>query len=102
MVDLQLIPYAVPRQRLIQYPLACFDNEKDTYETISGYEGYAYDRLLGIEAVENIGDSIRVQDFRTGESYSGIIEEIQFINRAPTGKRFSGFGGILYVTIRSL
>jgi hypothetical protein len=55
-----------------------------------------------LEAVENLGDTIRVQDFRTGESYIGLIEEMDFINRTPTDKRFSGFGGILIVTIRSI
>jgi hypothetical protein len=93
---------AIPRQRLIQYPLACYDNEKDKFGTISGYEGSAYDRLVDLESVENIGDSIRIEDFRSQESYVGLIEEIQFINRTPPDKRFSGFGGILYVTIRSL
>lgn len=93
---------AVPRQRLIQYPLACYDNEKDTYGTVSGYENSAYDRLTTIEALENIGDSLRVEDYRNGESYVGLIEEIQFLNRTPSDKRFSGFGGVLYVTIRSL
>ena len=93
---------AVPRQRLIQYPLACYDNEKDKYGVVSGYDGSAYDRLSLIESVENLGDSIKVQDFRSGESYVGLIEDIQFINRTPSDKRFSGFGGVLYVTIRSL
>jgi hypothetical protein len=93
---------AIPRQRLIQYPLACYDNEKDKFGSVSGYENSAYDRLATLEAVENVGDSIRVDDFRTGESYVGLIEEINFINRTPPDKRFAGFGGVLYITIRSL
>lgn len=93
---------AIPRQRLIQYPLACFDNEKDKFNVQMGYENSSYDRLSDLEALENQGDTIRVDDFRTGESYTGIIEEVQFINRTPPDKRFSGVGGILYVTIRSL
>ena len=93
---------AIPRQRLIQYPLACYDNEKDKFGTIAGYEGSAYDRLVSLEAVENVGDSIRIEDFRSEESYVGLIEEIQFVNRTPPDKRFSGFGGVLYITIRSL
>ena len=93
---------AVPRQRLIQYPVACYDNEKDKFGSISGYEGSAYDRLASLEAVESVGDSIRIEDFRSGESYVGLIEEIQFINRTPPDKRFSGFGGVLYVTVRSI
>lgn len=93
---------AIPRQRLIQYPLACYDNEKDKFGTIAGYEGSAYDRLVSLEAVENVGDSIRIEDFRSEESYVGLIEEIQFVNRTPPDKRFSGFGGVLYITIRSI
>jgi len=93
---------AVPRQRLIQYPLLCFDRESDKFGVMVGYEGRAYDRMGQLEAVENAGDSIRIEDFRTGESYIGLIEEMDFINRTPTDKRFSGFGGLLVVTIRSL
>jgi hypothetical protein len=99
--QLKALP-AVPRKRLIQYPLALFDNEKDKNGVQIGYDGSAYERLSVLEAIESAGDSIRVDDFRTGESYVGLIEEINFINRTPTDKRFPGFGGILLVTIRSL
>jgi hypothetical protein len=67
-----------------------------------GYEGSAYARMSQLEQIENVGDTIRVQDFRTGESYLGIIEEMDFINRTPEDKRFSGFGGTLLVTIRTV
>lgn len=99
--QLKALP-AVPRKRLIQYPLALFDNEKDKNGVQIGYDGSAYERLSVLEAIESAGDSIRVEDFRTGESYIGLIEEINFTNRTPTDKRFPGFGGILLVTIRSL
>lgn len=93
---------AIPRQRLIQYPVFCYDHESDKFGVEVGYEGSAWDRMQQLEAVENLGDTIRVQDFRTGESYIGLIEEMDFINRTPTDKRFSGFGGTLLVTIRSV
>lgn len=99
--QLKALP-AVPRQRLIQYPLLCFDRESDKFGVMVGYEGRAYDRMEQLEAVENAGDTIRIEDFRTGESYLGLIEEMDFINRTPTDKRYSGFGGILVVTIRSV
>ena len=99
--QLKALP-AVPRQRLIQYPMLCFDRESDKFGVMVGYEGRAYDRMSQLESVENAGDTIRVEDFRTGESYLGLIEEMDFINRTPTDKRFSGFGGILLVTIRSV
>jgi hypothetical protein len=93
---------SIPRQRIIQYPLACYDREQDSYGVQVGHEGSAYDKLSALEVVENTGDTVRVEDFRTGESYLGLIEQIQFINRTPTDKRFSGFGGILLLTIRSI
>jgi hypothetical protein len=93
---------AVPRQRLIQYPVFCYDHESDKFSNEVGYEGSAYDRLSQLEAIENVGDTIRIQDFRTGEEYLGIIEEMDFINKTPEDKRFSGFGGTLLVTIRTI
>ena len=93
---------AIPRQRLIQYPLSCFDHESDHFGVEIGYEGAAYDRMSQLESVENIGDTIRVEDFRTGESYIGLIEEMSFINTTPSDKRFSGYGGTLLVTIRTV
>jgi hypothetical protein len=91
---------AVPRQRIIQYPLFCYDHESDNLGVEVGYEGSAYDRLSQLEAIENVGDTIRVEDFRTGESYIGLIEELDFINRTPSDRRFSGYGGMLIATIR--
>jgi hypothetical protein len=93
---------ALTKQRLIDYPLMCFDNEKDKYDVPVGYEGRAYDRILELEAVEDSSDSIRITDFRTNESFTGMIEQIQFVNTTPTDKRVSGYGGILYVQIRKL
>jgi hypothetical protein len=93
---------AVPRQRLIQYPVFCYDHESDKFGNEVGYEGSAYERMSQLEAIENVGDTIRVQDIRTGESYLGIIEEMDFMNKTPEDKRFSGFGGTLLVTIRTI
>jgi hypothetical protein len=93
---------AIPRQRLIQYPLSCFDNESDHFGVEVGYEGSAYVRMSQLENIENVGDTIRVEDFRTGESYIGLIEELDFRNATPSDKRFSGYGGLLLVTIRTV
>jgi hypothetical protein len=93
---------AIPRQRLIQFPLFCYDHESDKFGVESGYEGSAYDRMSQLEAIENVGDTIRVEDFRTNESFIGLIEEMDFINKTPSGPRFSGYGGSLIVTIRTV
>jgi hypothetical protein len=93
---------AIPRQRLIQYPLSCYDHESDHFGVEVGYEGSAYVRMTQLENIENVGDTIRVEDFRTGESYIGLIEELDFRNATPSDKRFSGYGGTLLVTIRTV
>ena len=92
---------SIPRQRLIQYPVELYDSEMDKFNNPAGYEGSAYDRLMNMQGIENLGDLIRVEDFRTGESYLGLIEEMDFINKTPTDKRYSGYGGLLLVTIRT-
>jgi hypothetical protein len=93
---------AIPRQRLIQYPLSCYDHESDHFGVEVGYEGAAYYRMSQLESIENVGDTIRVEDFRTGESFIGLIEELDFRNATPSDKRFSGYGGTLLVTIRTV
>lgn len=92
---------SIPRQRLIQYPVSMYDYESDKFGNQTGYEGYTYDRINTMQNIENIGDLIKVEDFRTGESYLGLIEEMDFINKTPTDKRYSGFGGLLLITIRT-
>ena len=99
--QLKALP-AIPRQRLIQYPVFCYDHEQDNFNVQVGYDGRAYDRMTALESVENAGDTIRVDDFRTGESFVGLIEEMDFMNSTPSDKRFTGFGGILLVTLRSV
>ena len=99
--QLKALP-AVLRQRLIQFPLMCYDHESDNLNNEVGYDGRAFDRLSSLETIENYGDTVRVQDFRTGESFIGLIEEMNFVNLTPSDKRFSGFGGTLTVTIRTV
>jgi hypothetical protein len=92
---------SIPRQRLIQYPIELYDSESDKFNNPTGYEGYAFNRLQVMQNIEDVGDLVRIEDFRTGESYLGLIEEMDFINRTPTDKRYSGYGGLLLVTIRT-
>jgi hypothetical protein len=99
--QLKALP-AIARQRFIQYPVLCYDTEGDKYGNQIGYEGYAFYRINQLEQLESTGDTIRVQDFRNGETYLGVIEELTFINRTPSSPRFSGFGGTFLVTIRTV
>lgn len=93
---------ATPRQRVLRFPVFNYDTETDRYNVVTGYEGRAQDRLLALENVEQDGDVLTWQDFTTGESRQVIIEEISFTRETPPDKRFSGFGGVITMTIRTV
>ena len=93
---------ATPRQRLIKFPVYCFDIETDRYNVISGYEGKAQTRLTSLERVEENGDIVFWQDLTTGESRQVVIEEVSFTRMTPPDKRFDGFGGVIEITVRTV
>jgi len=99
--QLKSIP-GVPRQRLYQYPLSCYDIEMDKYNAQFGYKGRAYDVLETLEELEVKGDFVTVKDYRTEESFQGVIEEVRFTNESSPDKDSNGFGGLLLVTVRKL
>ena len=93
---------ATRRQRMYQYPLSCYDNEMDRFSSIFGYTGRAMEYIQRIEAIEETGKFVNVTDYRTGEQYQGVIEEVRFTNESSPDKNNSGFGGLLLVTVRKL
>ena len=93
---------ATPRQRVVRFPVYCFDVETDKYNTIFGYEGRAFDRIQLLEDIEESGDVIIWQDLSTGESRQAVIEQVTFTRMTPPDKRFDGFGGALEITIRTV
>ena len=93
---------ATPRQRVMRFPVYCFDIETDRYNVVSGYEGKAQARLTALENVEENGDVVAWQDLTTGESRQVIIEQISFTRMTPPDKRFDGFGGVVEITIRTV
>jgi hypothetical protein len=92
----------VVRQRLYQYPLSCFDVEMDRFNSQFGYIGRAFDIIQTLEELESLGNFITVEDYRTDETYQGIIEEVRFTNESSPDKDSNGYGGLLLVTIRRL
>ena len=93
---------ATPRQRVIQFPIYCYDLETDRYNSMIGYEGKAFEKILALEDIEEEGDVLTWQDLTTGESRQAIIEQISFTRMTPPDKRFSGFGGVINVQIRTV
>ena len=93
---------ATPRQRVMRFPVYCFDVETDRYNTMIGYEGRASDRIRLLEEIEESGDVITWQDLTTSESRQAIIEQVTFTRMTPPDKRFDGFGGVIEITIRTV
>ncbi len=93
---------ATPRQRVMQFPVYCYDIETDRYNTMIGYEGRAFDKIRLLEDIEETGDVITWQDLTTGESRQAVIEQISFTRMTPPDKRFDGFGGVINITIRTV
>jgi hypothetical protein len=93
---------ATPRQRVMRFPVYCFDIETDRYNVVSGYEGKALARLQLLEGVEEGGDVVTWQDLTTGESRQVVIEQLSFTRMTPPDKRFDGFGGVIEITIRTV
>ena len=93
---------ATPRQRVIQFPVYCYDVETDRYNVVVGYEGRAFDKIQALEDIEESGDVITWQDLSTGESRQAVIEQISFNRLTPPDKRFDGFGGVINITIRTV
>ena len=93
---------ATKRQRLIQFPVWCYDVETDRYNVQTGYEGRAWERIQILEDMEAAGDIVNIQDFTTGERVQAIIEKINFNRKTPPSGKFDGFGGLLLVTVRTV
>ena len=93
---------ATPRQRVMRFPVYCFDVETDRFNTVLGYEGRAFERIQRLEDVEENGDVLTWQDLTTGESRQAVIEQVTFTRMTPPDKRFDGFGGVLEITIRTV
>jgi hypothetical protein len=99
--QLKALP-AARRQRLIQYNLQCFDSEFDHFNTQFGYTGRGFELLTTLEQLEEQADFVRVTDYRTNETFKGLIEEVKFANESSPDKNDNGFGGIVTLLIRKI
>lgn len=93
---------ATPRQRVMKFPVYCFDTETDRFNVQVGYEGRAMARILMLEDIEESGDVLTWQDITSGESRQVVIEQVTFTRMTPPDRRFDGFGGIVEITIRTV
>lgn len=92
---------ATPRQRQISFPVYCFDTETDRNGVTTGYKGRAHERVLQLEAIEESGDVVLWQDLNTQELRQVQIEGISLRRTTPPDK-FSGYGGIITIVVRTV
>lgn len=91
------------RARVIQFPLFCFDSERDRLKNLMGFEGYALGRLQALEQMEAQGETIIIQDFTAdGEPIEAVIEQVSFTRTTPPNGNFTGWGGIIMITARTV
>ena len=93
---------ATKRQRVIQFPVYCYDMETDKNNVTIGYEGRALDRIMALESLEESGDVASWQDLTTKETREVQIDSIQFTRMTPPEKRFNGFGGVIMITLHTV
>jgi hypothetical protein len=93
---------ATPRQRILRFPVYCYDVETDRYNVQVGYEGRAFDRIGQLETIEENGDVVTWQDLTTGESRQVVIEQTSFTRLTPPDRGFTGYGGVIEITIRTV
>jgi hypothetical protein len=89
------------RTRSISLPLLCYDFEQDRNNIMVGWDGRAWSRLSALEDIESNGNTITIQDFTSGEQVECLIEKVTFDRISPPDRRFQGFGGIIYVQVRT-
>lgn len=101
LVQLRAMP-SPRRLRQIALPLKCDDSEQDRNGRQFGKDGSAYLRVAALEELEEDGLPVVVIDDRTGESFTAMIDEIQYTGPvAPQGAN-KNFGGRIYLTLTKL
>lgn len=100
--QLRAMPAPERRQRLIRFPLSCFDFEKDRWGNKKGGKGFAFNRLRALEALEENGSPVLVQDFRTGEAHISIVEQVTHQGPENPSRNEKNFGGRIILTVRTI
>ncbi|MGZ6788323.1 MAG: hypothetical protein ACXVGN_00140 [Mycobacteriaceae bacterium] len=99
--QLKALP-APARQRMIRLPLELKDVERRGGAPASGYTGSAWDRLKALEDMESAGATFAYTDYRTNETGKVFVETVEHRGVTPPGPNSTGFGGIIWVTLRKL
>ena len=100
--QLRALP-APQRQRLIRLPLMLYDVERNAGTgRPTGNDGAAWRRLSALEALESSGGTHMYMDRRTDEIGEVFIESVEHVGVTSPKARTTGYGGIVFVTLRLL
>lgn len=99
--QLKAVPGAI-RQRIFVVPLLCFDREKDSNGQWDGYEGRTLTRLEAFEQIAQKGDAVTFQDLNQQRSWTCIVDDYQFEQKAAPASNANGYGGYLTVQLRTI
>lgn len=99
--QLRALP-APQRHRLIKLPLLLYDVERSGARKATGAPGSAWLRLSQLEQMEKSGGTFLYRDNRTKETAEVFIESVEHKGTTPPSERATGFGGVVYITLRML
>lgn len=91
---------APARSRLVSVPVSVFDWEKDRNGKVAGFEGYAWERLSALEALESDAAVVAYEDLTTGETSDAYVERVTFTRLTPPFRGDSNAGGVAQVLLR--
>lgn len=91
----------IERKQIVRIPLMCFDIERDRFGVTRGKTGDALIRYRALRDSVSTGDPVLMQDLVTGESLIGVVDDLEFNQTSPPAGA-SGFGGVVYATVREL
>jgi hypothetical protein len=97
-ITLRALPQPKP-QKVMQFPLQCYDSEEDRNNVKIGTPGSAWQRLAELEDKEASKSLVTIRDTRTKETFRAWITNVEFINTTPPQGGKTNFGGILRVTV---
>jgi hypothetical protein len=93
------------RQRVQQIPLSCFDDERDQSGQRFGEGLTAWSRLKALEALEESGAVVRLQQFGPGftsaDDMNVVIDDVTFVQTGSPSS-LNGWGGVVLVTVRTV
>jgi hypothetical protein len=89
-------------QRELRIPLRLMDFEQDRQNVKIGHSGWAYERLVELEDIEQSRGIVIVKDWTTGETFAAQIRNVQVIRSTPPARNLPNFGGLVYLTVLKL